>query len=124
MKKEVLGICPVCSKKLKVTRLKCFNCKTVIESDFELDKFNYLTKEQKYFVEIFIKNRGNIKEIEKDIGISYPTVRRNLDEVIKALGYNVNKDEEEINKKEVLDKLSKGEISSEEALKILKGDQL
>ncbi len=122
MKKQVLGICPVCSENLKVVRLECENCKTAIEGSFELDKFNYLTKEQKYFVEIFIKNRGNIKEIEKDLGISYPTVRRNLDEVIEALGYNVSVEETMVDKKKVLDRLSKGEISSDEALKILKGE--
>ncbi len=122
MKNQVLGTCPICNCKLKVVRLRCNKCKTEIQGDFQLDKFNYLTKEQKYFVEIFIKNRGNIKEIEKDIGISYPTVRRNLDQVIEALGYNVKPDENEIDKKEVLDKLSKGEITSEDALKILKGE--
>ncbi len=122
MKKQVLGTCPVCGRNLKVVRLECTNCKTAIEGSFELDKFNYLTKEQKYFVEIFIKNRGNIKEIEKDLGISYPTVRRNLDEVVEALGYNVSVEETAVDKKEVLDRLSKGEISSDEALKILKGE--
>ncbi len=122
MKKQVLGTCPVCNENLKVVRLECRNCKTAIEGSFELDKFNYLTKEQKYFVEIFIKNRGNIKEIEKDLGISYPTVRRNLDEVIEALGYNVRVEETVVDKKKVLDRLSKGEISSDEALKILKGE--
>ena len=74
------------------------------------------------FVEIFIKNRGNIKEIEKDLGISYPTVRRNLDQVIEALGYSVKPNEEEINKKDILEKLSVGEITPEEALKKLRGE--
>lgn len=120
MKKEVLGICPVCSSKLKVTELGCRKCGTSIRGDFELCKFCYLTKEQKYFAEVFIKNRGNIKEIEKELGISYPTVRRNLDNVIKALGHNPGFTEETVNKKEVLEKLSKGEITSEEALKLLK----
>ncbi len=122
MKNQILGTCPVCNDELSVVRLKCDNCKTVIEGNFELDKFTYLSKEQKYFVEIFIKNRGNIKEIEKDLGISYPTVRRNLDQVIEALGYNVNLEENQVDKKDVLDRLSKGEITSEEALKILKGE--
>lgn len=121
MKKEVLGTCPVCSSKLKVAELGCRKCGTSIRGDFELCKFCYLTKEQKYFVEVFIKNRGNIKEIEKELGISYPTVRRNLDNAIKALGYSPDPSEETLNKKEVLEKLSKGEISSEEALKLLKG---
>lgn len=122
MKRAVLGRCPVCRSKLKVVRLECNSCKTGIDGSFELDKFSYLSDEQKTFVEVFIKNRGNIKEIEKDLGISYPTVRRNLDQVIEALGYSVKPTEEDVNKKEILERLSKGEISSEEALKKLKGE--
>ena len=105
-----------------MVKLHCDHCKTSIEGDFVLDKFSYLSKEDKLFIEIFIKNRGNIKEIEKDLGISYPTVRRNLDQVISALGYNVKPSEEELSKKEILEKLSKGEITSDEALKRLKGE--
>lgn len=123
MSNDVLGYCPVCSSKLKISKLSCNNCHTSIEGDFHLDKFSYLTKEEKYFIEIFIKNRGNIKEIEKDLGISYPTVRRNLDNVIKALGYDSPAVEEEVDKKAILERLSKGEISSEEALKLLKNQQ-
>lgn len=122
MKYSVLGVCPVCDSKLKVVRLQCDRCKTGIDGNFEMDKFSYLTSEQKEFIEIFVKNRGNIKEIEKDLGISYPTVRRSLDQVIEALGYNVKPSEEEVNKKEILEKLSLGELTSEEALKRLKGE--
>ncbi len=122
MRRMVLGKCPVCNEKLKVVRLHCEACKTGIDGKFELDKFSYLTEEQKEFIEIFVKNRGNIKEIEKDLGISYPTVRRNLDQVIEALGYSVKPNDEEINKKEILEKLSTGQLTSEEALKKLKGD--
>lgn len=99
MKYNVIGMCPVCDSKLKVVRLQCDRCKTGIDGNFEMDKFSYLTSEQKEFIEIFVKNRGNIKEIEKDLGISYPTVRRSLDQVIEALGYNVKPSEEEVNKK-------------------------
>lgn len=122
MARKVLSNCPVCEEKLYVTELSCDNCQTKITGKFELDKFNYLTAEEKYFIEIFVKNRGNIKEIEKDLGISYPTVRRNLDNVISALGYNPDSTEETVDKKEVLEKLSKGEISSEDALNMLKKD--
>lgn len=65
-----------------------------------------------------LKNRGNIKEIEKELGISYPTVRNKLDEVISALGHKVEK--QTVNQKEILEKLSKGQISKDEALKLLK----
>lgn len=122
MKKEVLGICPVCDSKLKVTQISCKSCGTQITGEFELCKFCQLEKEQKYFAELFIKNRGNIKEIEKELGISYPTVRRLLDEVIEALGYKEEVRHDLINQNEVLERLSKGEISSEQALKLLNGE--
>src|SRR5665648_625265 len=122
MKKEVIGICPVCDNKLKVTQLSCKSCGTQINGEFELCKFCQLEKEQKYFAEIFIKNRGNIKEIEKELGILYPTVRRLLDEVIEALGYKEQVRYDLVNQSEVLEKLSKGEISSDQALKLLNGE--
>lgn len=119
MKKNLLGQCPVCSNELKVTELTCLKCKTKISGEFHLDKFSRLDKEKLYFAEVFIKNRGNIKEIEKELGISYPTVRKLLDEVIIALGYTNKIEYSESEKNEILEKLSKGEISSEEALKML-----
>ncbi len=122
MKKTVIGTCPVCASKLKVAKLHCQNCSTSIEGDFELDKFSYLSKEQKWFIEVFIKNRGNIKEIEKELGISYPTVRRNLDQVIEALGYKTNEKETAVERKAILERLDKGEITSDEALKLLSGE--
>lgn len=122
MKKTVIGTCPVCVSKLKVARLHCHSCSTSIEGDFELDKFSYLSKEQKVFIEVFVKNRGNIKEIEKEMGISYPTVRRNLDQVIEALGYSTAPKQDPIDKKAILERLDKGEISSEEALKLMQGE--
>ncbi|SHH51899.1 hypothetical protein SAMN02745135_01058 [Caloranaerobacter azorensis DSM 13643] len=119
MKKEVIGRCPVCNNELDVTRLHCNYCNTTIEGKFSLCKFCKLNDEQKYFVEVFIKNRGNIKEIEKELGISYPTVRNKLENVIEALGYSP-KYTPKIDKKEILTKLSTGEITAEEAVKLLK----
>lgn len=113
MKNNILGTCPVCSEHLEVTKLKCNHCETEIRGSFKLDKFNYLTLEEKYFIEVFVKNRGNIKEIEKELGISYPTVKKNLDQVIVSLG---GKNEEKTKKESILKSLSKGEITSEEAM--------
>lgn len=123
MKKEVLGKCPVCGEELFVSKLSCHNCHTHIEGDFSLCKFCKLTDEQKNFVEIFIKSRGNIKEIEKEMGISYPTVRGKLENVIESLGYSPKYTEPKIDKKEILRKLDNGEITSEEALKMLQGEE-
>ena len=121
LKREVPGKCPICQSETKVTEIYCRNCETVIKGEFELCKFCKLNQEQKYFIEVFIKNRGNIKEIEKELGISYPTVRNKLDEVISELGYKLEKPV--INQKEVLEKLNKGEINKDEALKLLDGKE-
>lgn len=116
---KVISKCPVCSSKLKITRLKCTRCGTVIENEFELSNMEYLNEEQLYFIEVFIKCRGNIKDVEKELGISYPTVRSKLDEVIGALGYTVIKKPANTNK-EIIDMLEKGEINAEQALKMMK----
>ncbi|MDO5096968.1 MAG: DUF2089 domain-containing protein [Peptostreptococcaceae bacterium] len=122
MARVVLGRCPVCNNKMHVVNLHCGNCNTGVSGEFELDKFSYLSKEEKYFIEVFIKKRGNIKEIEKELGISYPTVRRNLDQVIEALGYLVEKEEppnKEREREKILERLSKGEISAGEAMELM-----
>lgn len=118
MSHEVLGNCPVCGGETIVNELGCKKCDTVIRSKFDLCKFCKLTPQQKYFIEMFIKNRGNIKEIEKELGISYPTVRNKLDEVIESLGYVVD-NKNNVNRKEILEKLSRGEITKEQALNLL-----
>jgi hypothetical protein len=114
--------CPVCSKQLKITKLQCNHCHTTIENEFDLSKFTALSQEQLHFIEIFLKNRGNIKEVEKDLGISYPTVRGKLDEIITALGYTTNK-KSEIDKKKIVAMLEKGEITAEEAINLLKEEE-
>ncbi|MGI6776898.1 MAG: DUF2089 domain-containing protein [Acetivibrionales bacterium] len=119
MKREVLGKCPVCSSDTKVTEIHCRKCDTTIRGEFDLCKFCMLNEQQKYFVEVFIKNRGNIKEIEKELGISYPTVRNKLDEVIYALGYQIEQQKPSVNQKEILERLSRGEITKDEALRLL-----
>lgn len=116
---HVIGECPICNSDLTVTKLECTECHTELSGQFQLSKFNYLSKEDLYFIEVFIKNRGNIKQIEKELGISYPTVKKSLDEVIVSLGYEIS-EEEKIKKDEVFMKLEKGEISAKEAAKLIK----
>ncbi len=81
----MIGNCPVCGKEMEVTALDCSNCDTTITGSFSRDKFSRLNEEQLKFVEVFIKSRGNIKEVEREMGISYPTVRSRLDEVVDVL---------------------------------------
>jgi hypothetical protein len=83
----ILGQCPVCSNPLTVTRLECRTCGTVVEGNFVLGRFARLKGEQLAFLDVFIKNRGIIKDVEAELGISYPTVRARLDDVLRALGY-------------------------------------
>jgi len=127
----VISVCPVCKHDLKVTRLSCDHCDTVIEGNFTLSKFNYLETEKLYFIEVFVKNRGNIKAIEKELNISYPTVKKMLDDVIVDLGYSLDPelDEEEEEKEKleqkaskasILEKIANKEISVMEAVELLK----
>lgn len=117
---KVLSQCPVCSHQLTVQRLKCKNCQTVIENDFKLSKFEYLSLEQLHFIETFLRCRGSIKEVEKEMGISYPTVRAKLDEVIGSLGLSQKESKQSKQADDILDALEKGEISADEAIHELK----
>lgn len=118
--KKIISRCPVCNNELTVARLKCDSCDTIIENTFRLSKFDYLSEEEQYFTETFIHCRGNIKEVEKELGISYPTVRSKLDTVIKKLGYDTVNDEQSAKKEEILKALENGEITAEQAIAQLK----
>lgn len=122
MKAEVLGTCPVCGGKTEVVKISCPHCDTSMEGNFKLCKFCALSKEQRNFIDVFIKCRGNIKEVEKELGVSYPTVKNRLEDAAAALGYKANTNQENGSgsRKAVLDSLNRGEISVEEALEMLK----
>ena len=117
---KIISQCPVCSNKLKAVKLKCKSCNTSIENEFNLSKFDYLNGEQLYFIETFVKCRGNIKEVERELGVSYPTVRAKLDEVIEELGYSTKGVKVKQDSNNILDALEKGEISADEAINKLK----
>lgn len=119
MKKQTIGNCPICHNKLYVKTLRCDKCNTEISGQFELSPFDTLNKEQLDFALVFIKCQGNIKAIEKQMNISYPTVKKNIDELCKALGFNPTSDDS--TREEIKKKLKNGEISFEEAEAILGG---
>ncbi len=119
----ILNRCPVCEHEMIVTNLACQNCRTKIEGEFLPSKFCRLPQEQIEFIEVFLKCRGSIKDVEKELGISYPTVRNRLDSVLQALGYGTDKAEstvEATNHQNILDALEKGEITPEEAAQQLR----
>ena len=120
MKKNVIGYCPICNERLLVKTLQCKHCDTELSGEFVMSPFDYLSKEQLQFALIFIKNQGNIKLIEKELNISYPTVKKNLDDLISTLGFNqIVKAELKPSKESVLRKLKNKEISFEEAEKLM-----
>lgn len=127
MKYKAPGKCPVCGERLSIIKLGCPKCSTAIEGEFQPCEFCRLPEEDLEFVKVFIKCRGNIKDVEKELGISYPTVRGKLDAVIRDLGFDVSAKEtlqERANKEtarnEILDRLSKGELTAKEATEKIK----
>ncbi|MGI6510272.1 MAG: DUF2089 domain-containing protein [Erysipelotrichaceae bacterium] len=120
MKKKLLGICPVCDNRLVISELQCNDCKTKIQGEFPLSKFDYLSSEEQDFALVFLKNAGNIKQIEKELNISYPTVRKMLDSVIQNLGFEKTTISNPLTRTEVLEMLKNNELSFEEAEQILK----
>ncbi len=141
-----LGRCPVCGNKMNVTRLHCDSCDSTLEGRFEACVFCRLSQEQQIFMAVFLKSRGNIKEVERELGISYPTVRSRLDLILEALGYQCETlkarddrgfdlqnimgafgypaetapDEQSQRRLETLDSLDRGELTVDEAVEILK----
>ena len=115
------GVCPMCSSALTVKSLYCPGCGIKIEGDFELPGILSLTAEQMEFVTVFLRARGNIKEVERELGISYPTVRGRLDEIVVKLGLDAAP-LPEVDTSGVLESLERGELTVEEALERLKGE--
>jgi hypothetical protein len=83
-----------------------------------------LTPEQLHFVEVFLRCEGKINRVQEELGLSYPTVRSRLTEVIRALGYEVGDEQQEKDERrqEILGRLARREISSEEAFRLLEGE--
>ena len=113
-----LDRCPICGGKLKVTKLKCQRCGAAIEAEFATSCILNLPVAYQEFIELFVLSSGSLKEMSRRLGVSYPTVRARLDEVISALKEEIKKKEEY--KKVILDKVEKGQISPEEAADIIK----
>lgn len=112
--------CPVCDELVVIEKVGCPSCNTHIEGHFHVSKFSYLSEQNQYFIEVFIKNRGNIKAIEKELDISYPTVKKMLDEVIVSLGYKVEETLDDVIEEDPIELLKNGKITALEAAKLIK----
>jgi hypothetical protein len=124
---QVLGSCPVCGGELEVARLHCPTCDTAIEGTFGLGRIYHLSRDQAQFVEVFLKNRGSLKDVGLELDISYPTVVNRLNDTLIALGYRERvKPADETppapdQRRDILDRLARGEIGADEAARLLKG---
>lgn len=111
--------CPACGNALVVEALRCPACQTAVEGHYSLARFMLLTPEQLQFCELFLRSRGSLKEIGSLLGISYPTARNRLDELLIALGFEHSQAKDE--RMQILERLTLGEITHEQALQLLKG---
>ncbi|HEV2169585.1 MAG TPA: DUF2089 domain-containing protein [Candidatus Binatus sp.] len=115
--------CPSCDSNLTVAQLRCPQCDITIEGEFAPPALLKLSGAQLDFVEVFIKNRGVIRDVERELGVSYPTVRARLDDVIAALGYQSraasNASDGASRRRSILADLKDGKITPEEALAAL-----
>ena len=136
MARDVISTCPVCEGELTISRLHCRSCGTALEGEFGVGRFGRLSKEQMALLESFLRSKGNLKEMERELGISYPTVRGRVDALVRALGLGEGEDVVEgepdeaasaveapeapdadlaAQRREILERLSKREIAADEA---------
>lgn len=121
--RKILEQCPGCGGDLAVTELSCTSCETVIQGRYEPCLFCRLSPEDLSFLELFVKNRGNVKEMERELGISYWSIRTRLDEVVTRIGFeepvNAPGDNLRHHRRDILERLDRGEISVAEATDLL-----
>lgn len=110
-----------------ISRLYCPDCDVTLEGRFTFGGLGSLSPEQLAFVETFMRCEGKITRVQKALDISYPTVRRQLEEVILTMGYELGEsddDEDDADdevRRQVLDDLAAGRITSADAIRILQG---
>ena len=134
MARDVISTCPICSSELAITRLQCRGCGTAIEGDFNVGRFGRLNREQLALLESFLRARGNAKELERELKVSYPTVRARLEALVRALGLADGSDPADDGgdglghsaelaelRRDVLERLARHEITADEAAVLLRG---
>lgn len=141
MARDVISTCPVCEGELAITRLHCRSCGTALEGEFGVGRFGRLSREQLALLESFLRSRGNLKDLERELGISYPTVRGRVESLLRALGLadgdapeaaeerepaapdapNPTTDKAAQERRSILEKLARREISADDAATALRG---
>jgi hypothetical protein len=110
------AICPECTKPLKIDRMSCPTCKVSLEGEFEVSPLGKLSLDDQAFVIAFVRHHGSIKKMEALFDISYPTVKNRLNSIAAALDRNFQAPSPNLY---VLEQVSRGELSVEEALERL-----
>ena len=124
--RKILEQCPSCGGAIEVTRLNCTACETVVLGRYQPCPFCRLDPERTHFLLTFVRCRGNVKEMERELGTSYWTVRRQLDELIEELGFEPQETaaaDRTAYQIEILERVDRGEISAEEAFQLLSDEQ-
>jgi hypothetical protein len=114
--KKLITRCPFCGDELAISRLSCCGCNTQIDSQLDIPLFFRLPRDLQEFVLVFLRCQGKIRDVEKELGISYPTVCKRLDLVNELLGNNGPP----VNRTQILEQLERGEINVQEATQLLK----
>jgi hypothetical protein len=110
--------CPVCGDRLALTRLSCQACGTELSGEFESCDFCSLGPDDRAVLRVFLASRGNMKDLERHLGVSYPTARARFDGLLTRLG--LAPDRPAPNPKvDLLEQLAKGEIDVEQAMRKL-----
>ena len=122
--RKLLESCPACGCEMIVTRQSCTCCNTSVAGTFQPTIFSKLSPESLAFVEAFVKNRGNVKEMERELGESYWTIRNRLNELIAELGFEAEEEDEaerqaSLHRQEILAQLDEGKIDVSQATELL-----
>lgn len=127
--RDVIATCPVCAGELAISRLHCRTCGTTLEGEFGVGRFGRLSRDQRALLESFLRSRGNLKEMERALGISYPTVRARVEALVQALGLGDGEAEaaatiadetDAAKRRAILERLASGEIDAKAAAEALR----
>ncbi|MCK5288331.1 MAG: DUF2089 domain-containing protein [Candidatus Omnitrophica bacterium] len=110
--------CPFCNEKVRIKKVECCKCGINFEGEFYTSPVMSLSEEDQSFIELFVLNSGSLKEMAKLLGITYPTVRSKLDQIISNMKEEINRHDEY--KAEILEKVSQGKITADKAAEIIK----
>src|ERR1700675_3616796 len=113
--------CPVCNEKLALTRLSCPSCDTELSGGFATCEFCVLSNEDREVLRVFLASRGNMKDLERHLGGSYPTARARFDALLSKIGID-RAAAPSPTRGELMEQVARGEIDIDEALKLLESN--